>query len=525
STPTPTPMPTPTPSPTPLPTPDGAQFYVSPTGSSGGDGSIGNPWGLGALTTYGVVPAGATVSLRGGTYDLDFTPNTSDGATADQTWFWMAGTPTNPIIVRPYPGERPKIALDYTLHLNGSYVHWYEIEFLDAKTDRTAYGGWAWPRPGNLSLGGEYIKLINCVIHEVSNIPNRDAATGNEFHGCLLYYNGLVDSSKLPSPPGQPAGNSNYFQNASSVEKKLINNIFFTSTQNVIQASGTDAAWITNLTMEGNTFFGVGKLAAGNEGQNVIVWPGDVPARNIKFNDNYLYHSTNDKAHLNFPGSSGQLNFNLEMKNNRLVGGGDAAYLGQWEPLVFTGNKIWNRYKAVTVGISPLPTNTTRHIWNNNTYNFLEAAGDQNRVPFTLNSVPYEFAAWKTATGFDTNSTYTEAPPTGIEIYIRPNAYTQGRANITIFNFSLAATANINLSTTGLTNGQQYQIKDAQNFFGPAIYTGTYSTTSPTINVTLPGAGSPVTPLGGANDPANNGYIILPTHTSVEFNVFVLLPR
>ncbi|MCA1605702.1 MAG: hypothetical protein LC775_09565, partial [Acidobacteria bacterium] len=154
-------MPTPTPSPTPLPTPDGAQFYVSPTGSSGGDGSIGNPWGLGALTTYGVVPAGATVSLRGGTFDLDFTPNTSDGATADQTWFGMAGTPTAPIIVRPYPGERPKIAIDYILHISGSYVQWHEIEFLDAKTKRTVLGGWEWPRPGTLSIEGEYVKLIN----------------------------------------------------------------------------------------------------------------------------------------------------------------------------------------------------------------------------------------------------------------------------------------------------------------------------------------------------------------------------
>ncbi|MCA1605784.1 MAG: hypothetical protein LC775_09995, partial [Acidobacteria bacterium] len=269
----------------------------------------------------------------------------------------MAGTPTNPIIVRPYPGERPKIAIDYILHLSGSYVQWHEIEFLDAKTDRTVYGGWGWPRSGTLGLEGEYVKLINCVFHDLGSISNFRDALGSEFHGCLLYYFGHVDRSVVPAPPGGPRGTTNYFQNETDVERKLTNNIFFSNHANHIQAYGSDAAKVQSLTMEGNTFFDVGKLFAGDPaGQTAHVWTGDIPARNIKFNDNYLYGSTNDRGHLNFPGGGG-VNVNLEMKNNRFVGGSDAVYAGQWEPWVFTGNKIWNRYKAVTTWVNPLPTN------------------------------------------------------------------------------------------------------------------------------------------------------------------------
>ena len=75
----------------------GAQFYVSPTGSPSGDGSLGNPWDFQtALNQTALVQPGATINLRGGVYTGHFTSR-------------IVGSASNPITVRAYPGETPKL--------------------------------------------------------------------------------------------------------------------------------------------------------------------------------------------------------------------------------------------------------------------------------------------------------------------------------------------------------------------------------------------------------------------------------
>ena len=72
-------------------------FYVSPTGTTStaqGTGTITNPWALQtALSQPAVVHPGDTIWLRGGTYTGHFTS-------------YLTGTASQPIVVRPYPGER-----------------------------------------------------------------------------------------------------------------------------------------------------------------------------------------------------------------------------------------------------------------------------------------------------------------------------------------------------------------------------------------------------------------------------------
>src|SRR5689334_17648608 len=71
-----------------------ADFFVSPTGSARGDGSIGNPWDLQtALNGPAAVHPGDTIWLRGGTYRGTFASN-------------LNGTSSAPIQVRQYAGER-----------------------------------------------------------------------------------------------------------------------------------------------------------------------------------------------------------------------------------------------------------------------------------------------------------------------------------------------------------------------------------------------------------------------------------
>jgi hypothetical protein len=498
----------PTPTPTPPPA-AGRQFYVSPQGRPNGDGSQANPWAIWkAMVTPGVVPAGSTVYLRGGTYSLNPTNN------PDQIYFEIAGTAANPIIVRNYPGERAIIDIDYLLIVYGENVHYYGIEFECSRTRKVSYGGWAVDRVGAINAVGNGLKFINNVFHDLLNISNFSGALNTEWYGNIYYYLGNI-SSEIP-PPGLPFGNCLYLQNATG-SKIYSDNIGFGGMRNNLQIYGSDASVIKNVTMEGNTIFNPGALTAGNPGFNAVVWVGSTPVENIIFSDNYLY-SPWSSSNAVFWGSSGTVNVNLKFTRNHIVGGAPAMRIGIWNPSVVTDNTIVGNVGLMWLE-EALPQNR-QYTWNNNNY----YQGDAIQK-FKYGVTNYDFAGWKQATSLDTNSTYSASRPTGVEVFLRPNKYEQGRANITIFNWDLAATANVNLSTTNLVNGQQYEIRDAQNFFGTPVLSGTYSSSSPIVSLTLPGAGSPVTLIRGATDPANAGYLVLPVHTSKEFNAFVLLPR
>src|SRR5277367_4474651 len=75
-----------------------ADYYVSPSGNSAGDGSLGNPWDLQtALQQPAAVHPGDTIWVLAGTY----VPPTSDGFVST-----LNGTATAPIVVRNYSGQR-----------------------------------------------------------------------------------------------------------------------------------------------------------------------------------------------------------------------------------------------------------------------------------------------------------------------------------------------------------------------------------------------------------------------------------
>lgn len=81
-----------------------AQYYAATTGSPSGDGSIGNPWdlqtALNSGAPIGTVQPGDTVWVRGGVYLAPFTA-------------YLKGSPSQPIIVRNYQGERAILDRQY----------------------------------------------------------------------------------------------------------------------------------------------------------------------------------------------------------------------------------------------------------------------------------------------------------------------------------------------------------------------------------------------------------------------------
>lgn len=101
----------------------GNKYYLSPTGSDAGNGTIGSPYlTLNKVWTY--VSAGDTVYLRGGVYSLNYQPYLTG----------KSGTSGNYINVWNYPGEQPSFTrggsypANYGIYFSGNYLWFKGIE-------------------------------------------------------------------------------------------------------------------------------------------------------------------------------------------------------------------------------------------------------------------------------------------------------------------------------------------------------------------------------------------------------------
>src|SRR5262249_45380582 len=64
------------------------------------------------------------------------------------------------------------------------------------------------------------------------------------------------------------------------------------------------------------------------------------------------------------------------------------------------------------------------------------------------------------------NNNYINSRPTGTIVVVRPNRYESGRANIAVYNWDSKSTVDADISAAGLASGDQFEVRDSQNFFG-----------------------------------------------------------
>jgi hypothetical protein len=110
-----------------------ADYYVSPQGSSAGNGSRTNPWNLSTAFAHPAsVRPGDTIWLLGGTYQGNFVSR-------------LRGAAGAPIIVKANPGERPilessaGVASSYVLEVQGAYTWFWGLELRATKTVHEVY--------------------------------------------------------------------------------------------------------------------------------------------------------------------------------------------------------------------------------------------------------------------------------------------------------------------------------------------------------------------------------------------------
>ncbi len=119
--------------------------------------------------------------------------------------------------------------------------------------------------------------------------------------------------------------------------------------------------------------------------------------------------------------------------------------------------------------------------------------------------------------GFSTSSylgnTYYSSRPTGVQVFVQPDVYEPGRANITVYNWDGRSSVLADVSSV-LSAGDAYKVLDAQYYHGAPVASGSYAGGS--ISIPVPGSNSPV-------DPAIGDVPVQPVHTPNEFGAFVLM--
>jgi hypothetical protein len=423
----------------------GHQFYVAPNGSDSNSGTVGSPLSLSkALSSSSPAVAGDTIWVRGGTYS---------GAYVS----YLNGSASAPIIVRNYPGERAILDANNSaaqssgilLSVFGSNTYFWGLELTDSNPSRVDSGGPDQPNGVYLN-SSQNIKFINMIIHDMPGqgmglwAENTDA----EVNGCLVYYNGTNHWD-----------HGIYLQNQNG-NKKLKDNIILEQASHGIHAYGSTAAFLDNITLDGNTVFESGGLLGGAE-RNILLGGLSV-AHNPVVTNNYTYfRSANGNSNIGYSAGTA----NAVVNNNYWVAGNVAERF-----VINSGAQV--------------------------TGNVFIGGLDPSNLPSTYPS-----------------NTYMGSKPTsGNAVLVRPNQYEPGRANITIYNWAKASSVQVNISSAGLASGDGFEIRDAFNFFGSPVVSSTY-TGSP---VSIPMGGlSTATPVGNA--------LVHPAHTAPEFGAFILL--
>jgi uncharacterized protein (TIGR03437 family) len=458
------------------------QYFVAPHGTPQGDGSRDNPWDLAsALQQPAGVGPGDTIWLLGGKY----------GSGRDIFTSTLTGTRDRPILVRQALGERATI--DGGLMIRGGHT-W----FSDFEVTCTLSG----PRndarqaPDGIVVHGPGTKLINLVVHDTNQgISVWEGAVAAEVYGNLIYYNGFQGESR-------GHGHGLYTQNQNSI-KVIRDNILFSGFAVGIHAYGSENAYVEGYDVEGNVVFNNGALSARGERTDNILFAGGRALRRIKLLNNFTYHTPDAEGGYSRMGwVFGGANEDVTIRDNYWMGGHSAVELWNWRDVVYENNRVYSKDSLIQALARDRVTAAPRYLWDENTY--------YGSGLFRFNGKNYTWDEWKQMTGLDGNSNYRPGRPTGVWTFVRPNQFDTSRATIIVYNWDMRPSVSADVSAV-LKQGEEYEVRDAQNYFGAPVASGTFSGRE--ISIAFAGL-QPAAPVGQV--PA------APRHTAPEFAVFIV---
>jgi hypothetical protein len=553
------------------------EWFAAPSATATGDGSINNPWPLQvALAKQSVIQPGDTLYLRGGSYIgpgfRSILSGTSDNyitvRSAMKEWavitdgavstlltnllgtnapysvvdnvsisgsqFWsletvvMIGieqlqiyghTGTNCSLIRGWNGtavtthtngEIVRLRSNFITH-TGSYVKFQDFEITAGGSTNRIVGTNNYVGCGlNLPSPGKGNKAINLIIHNVGHpgIGFWNQGNGGEINGCIMWGNGIYANEGAWT-----RGTSVYAQNETGTVY-LKNNIVFRNFTEGMQAYGTAAStkgfrFINNISMMNGNGFGI---ACWNEG--------------VPMSDNAMWTNYFGLDRMVW-GYTSVSNITMSCLGNVLAKPPNINMIKyhtsgefKWNTLLFDGHGVNSGMLSVQYpdyalsNMSFTIDNNAYYYTNQDTYLFVLATLDHPADRLT-------FTQWKSATGFDANSTLQIGFPTNYSnVQAMQLDYDSTKHYVVVVSTSGTNTAYLNLASLGYKAGDGYELRDAQNYFA-VIAAATYT------------SGTLALPLNLTNVATINGTLTHYTnkHTNVKepdlFNAFVLrrIPR
>jgi hypothetical protein len=457
-----------------------SSYYVSTSGSATNAGTINAPLSLDkALGNTSPATAGDTIYLRGGTY------------TAIRSF--VSGASGNPVTIQSYGSEWAKLTATVTneraLWIEGHHAVYKNFECLNSSTNRVD------DRTATVDVFGHNNKLINLVIHDggigIGHWRSGAVETETEVYGCLIYNNGWESS-------GNWHGHGIYAQNDIGV-KLFRDNIVFNNMDFGFHCYAESTPQL-GFTLDGNVSFSNGAINSAHEASgNYLIGGTTQPASDIVFGNNLSYHAAGsvNASSLRMGYSLSLTNANCSVFSNYLAGG--TFQIRRWTNATVTANTVILRDQAVYYW-SP----SVAHIWNTNSYNGTSV------TPFVTDGTnSFSFTNWKAATGHDANSTLSASTPFDT-VFVRPNAYESGRANVIVYNWSNADNVSVDLSSV-CQNGRAYTVRNAADYYGAVVKTFTYAGSAISLPMTNLTVAVPVgASAAAATGPTFNAFVVQP---------------
>jgi hypothetical protein len=470
-----------------------ADLYVSTNGIPAGLGTLAQPFDLATALSGGEGQSGDTFWLTGGNYAIGHIDTKIQGTTGQ------------PITFREVPGEQARIDGSLTFYDSAGNVILRDLEFYSSDTNRVSTETNAGFNPTditNITGIASYspnMNFINLTVHDETGegIYISETASNNLVYGCLIYNNGWRS-------PDNAEGHGIYMQGWNGGREASQNIVFNNSGDDLHIYDNAADHYLSGIRLDGNVAFNAGAIQNVRAYRDWIVGV-DVPAINadqIVFENNLGYFpesaTVDNAAQIGRDGINGS----VAILNNYLPAG---LEMNNWTIAAVSGNSIGAQPGGYAVTVNQQPQLAAA--WDDNTYFVPSGAGG-----FLANGNAIDFSEWQSGTGYDSNSTYIVGKPAGTRVFVRPNYYEPGRANITVYNWDNLSNVAVDVSSV-LSYGTPFEVRNAEDFFAPPVLSGVF--TNQLLNL-------PMTNLTMA---APNGPMLTPPPTGPAFNVFVLLPR
>lgn len=450
-------------------------WYASPLGKPTNKGLRGHSWDLQTALDggNGKVQPGDIILLRRGTYIGQFTST-------------LTGTPDRPIIVRQYPGERATI--DGGLYVNGAYGIFWGFEIMQSNP-------FANPNLSGLETHSPWERFVNLVIHDAGNqgVTFGRVVGYSELYGSLIYDNGTQEG----------LDHGVYATNDGTVEKYILDNVVFDNMAYGIQVFADPPPrhpLLSNIDVEGNVSFDNGTISASGPKFSNLLIGGAAPTQNMTAIGNMLYFAPTANTGQNLRlGLRDRSNANIVAKDNYVVGGQTTLTAESWQLADIEGNTFVGGQR-----MTRLTGNAQQLQLTGNTYHHDPA--DQQ---WGWNGFVYDFGTFQHITQIGLGDQAVAGTPTETRVFVRPNKYEYGRANIIVYNWGMQPTVDVDVSSM-LRKGDHWQVHDVEDFYGRPVASGVFN-------------GRPITiPIRTIQPPQAAGRPGTPPVTSPAFAVYVM---